>query len=161
MMLPGAAGCSACERPLAGALRNPARWDKLAGSPVVSRPAAWSPSGCYEVLQARPDLRAAQAGEGVALDLAGALTGEPHDRTDLLERPGRAGVEPEAQDQHLPLALGEVVEHLLEGLPADRLDGQLVRPDRGVVLQEVLQGGAVVADGRVQRGDRLGGVLEA
>src|SRR6266536_823953 len=130
----------------------------LRGTKERPAEAGRSVSGCNEVLESRTDLRAPQRGQRVPLDLPGALAREAHDRADLLEGPRGAGVQAEAQDQHLALTVGQRAEHLLQRLAPDGLDSQLVRPDGGGVLQEVLEGGAVVADRSVQRGDRLCGV---
>src|SRR6266536_1533091 len=95
------------------------------------------------------------------IEPADALTGTPHQRADLLQGQWRARVQPEPQDQHLPLAFGKRAEHLSQRLPAERLGRQLTRIDGPLVLQEVLQLGAAVADRAVQRGDRVRAVLQA
>src|SRR6266542_1766177 len=138
-------------------------WRLADRAPPRRAPHPVSHPGCSrrdQVLQTGASLGVAQRLEGAALELADALTGTPHHRADLLQGQWRARVQPEPQDQHLPLAFGKRAEHLSQRLPAERLGRQLTRIDGPLVLQEVLQLGAAVADRAVQRGDRVRAVLQ-
>src|SRR5919198_3638488 len=65
--------------------------------------------------------------ERVVLDLADPLARDAEGAADLLERARLPALEPEAQLDHLPLALGQRLERLLDVLAAQRERGLLVR----------------------------------
>src|ERR687896_116156 len=69
--------------------------------------------------------------EGVVLDLADALAGDAERSTDLLERPRPPPGEPEAELDHLALAIWQRVECTLDVLAAE---GQRGRVERGLGL---------------------------
>ena len=98
-----------------------------------------------------------EALERLALELANALAREPELGADRLERP-RIALEPEAQLEDAPLALGERVERLADALLAQRLLG-LVERVRGLAVGEEIAELALVvgADALVQRDGRLRG----
>ena len=108
--------------------------------------------GFEELPQALAALRVAQLGERLGLDLADPLAGDAELAADLLERLGLAAVEAEAQPHDLLLALGQLAEHVADGLrqhhPRRRVGGAVGRG----VLDEVAEVGLVLlADRRVER----------
>ena len=82
--------------------------------------------GRVEVLQPGPDLGVAQRRQAGPLQLAGALAGAAEQGADLLQGPGLARVQPEAQDQHLALAHRQVGQGPVEGVAAGGPGGQVV-----------------------------------
>src|SRR6187455_1265934 len=98
-----------------------------------------------------------EALERLALELTDALAGEIELVSDRLERP-RLALEPEAELQDAPLALGKRVERPPDALPAERLLG-LVERVRGLAVREEVAALALVvrADRLVQRNGRMGG----
>src|SRR5271165_495701 len=116
----------------------------------------WYPSDRQQVTGAGVRGRVTQLGHGPGLDLTDPLPGQVEVLADLLEGPGLAPVEPEAQAQDLALALVERREEApdLVGQQGDggHLERRLGRP----VLDDVAQlGVAVLAQGLGQR-ERLG-----
>src|SRR5262245_66069153 len=82
--------------------------------------------------------------QGVVLDLADALTGDAEGAADLLQRAGVLALQPEAQLDHLALALGQRVERALDVLAA-QVQGGLVERGRGLlVLDEVAELGLLL-----------------
>src|SRR5438270_6051672 len=91
----------------------------------------------------------------LGLDLADPLPGEGELPPDLLEGPGLAGDQAEAQRQDLLLPVGERVEHPPQVLLAQREGCRLEGALRLGVLDEVAELGILVAHRLVDR-DRLG-----
>ena len=95
--------------------------------------------------------------ERLALELAHALARQVELVADRLERP-RLAVEPEAELEDPPLALGERVERLADALPAERLLGLVERVGGLAVGEQVAELALVVrADRLVQRDRRVRG----
>src|ERR671938_2151179 len=107
----------------------------------------------------------AEPGERLALELADALARQVELVPDRLERP-RLALEPEAELEDSPLALGQGVERPAHALAPQRLLG-LVERIRGLAVgEEVAELALVVGsdrlvqrDGRVRGAERLVDVL--
>ena len=90
------------------------------------------------------------------LDLADALARDVERAADLVERARLLAVEPVAQLEHHPLALGERAEDRAQRLALQRRLGELVRERRGLVGEEVAELRlVVVADGLLERDRHL------
>jgi hypothetical protein len=97
-----------------------------------------------------------EAGQRLPLELADALTRQVELVADRLERP-RLSLEPEAELEDPPLALGQGVEGPPRALAAKRLLGLVERVSGLAVGEEVAELAFVVgSDGLVQRDGRLG-----
>src|SRR5205823_3193224 len=75
--------------------------------------------------------------QALVLDLADALAGDVEGAPDLVERARVLAVEPVAELEHAPLAVGERREDPLQRLLAKRRLGRLVRCGCGQVGEEV------------------------
>ena len=99
--------------------------------------------------------RMAQLAQRLRLDLADALAGHFELFADFFERAAAAIVQPEAQAQHLSLALGQAAERVLDLLLEQLMAGGLGWGERALILDEVAQVAVVfLADRRLQA-DRL------
>src|SRR5262244_2185836 len=97
----------------------------------------------------------AELAEGLGLYLANALTGDREVLTHFLEGVLAAVGEPEAEPQHLLLARGERVQHLVRLLAQREPDHALHGRAHLLVLDEVAQVAVLfLADGRLE-GDGL------
>src|ERR1700730_11644671 len=97
----------------------------------------------------------------LVLDLADSLARDVERASDLVQRPRVLATEPVAQLQHSPVAIGEVLERLAEGLLGEDLCRPLVRglgPLVGDELPELRL--LLVADRLLERHRRLRGALE-
>src|SRR5262252_3489999 len=115
-------------------------------------------------LQEAPELLGARGvaelAEGLGLDLAYALTGDREVLAHFLEGVLAAVGEPEAEPEHLLLARGEGVQHLVGLLAEAQPDHALHGRAHLLVLDEVAQVAVLfLADGRLE-GDGLLGDLE-
>src|SRR5437667_128340 len=105
-----------------------------------------------EIFQALASRRMAQLAQRLGLDLADPLAGHPELPADLLQRPGTAIIEPEAQLQHLALARRERLQHVLQLLLQHGKRRRFGRREGVLVLDEVAQVAVFLfADGRLQR----------
>src|SRR5207253_11019984 len=77
--------------------------------------------------------------ERVVLDLPDALPRHAEGAADLLERARLLALQPEPQLDHLPLALRQRLERLLDVVAAQGQRRLLVRRLRGLVLDEVAE----------------------
>src|SRR5438067_1355646 len=75
--------------------------------------------------------------EGAQLDLADALPCDVQARADLFEGSRVAVIQAEAHLQHVPLARRQLVQHLVDLLAADQVEGRLGGRGRRVGLDEV------------------------
>src|SRR5581483_1215202 len=91
--------------------------------------------------------------ERVVLDLPDALTRDAERAADLLERPRRAAAEPEAQLDHLALALGQRAERVLDVLAPERELRGVERRLGRLVLDEVAERGLLFVADRLLQGD--------
>src|SRR5437016_14593318 len=90
-----------------------------------------------EIFQALASRRMAQLAQRLGLDLADPLAGHPELPADLLQRPGKAIIEPEAQLQHVALATRERFQHVLQLLLQHRERGSFGLSKGVLVLDEV------------------------
>src|SRR5215218_1588486 len=93
----------------AGRVRAPFNMVPPCGTPMAGL-------SLVEVLQPSPDLGVAQRPQAGPLQLAGALAGAAQQGADLLQGPGLARVQAEAQDQHLALARRQLGQGPVEGV---------------------------------------------
>ena len=114
-------GASSASRASASASSRRGRCASSAGR---ARPRALPPRRVASARSARSDhlhlAEVRETAEGVELDLAHALAREAETLADLLERLRLLVDEPVAQDEHLPLALGQRLERDGESLAAER-----------------------------------------
>src|SRR5918992_1933368 len=102
----------------------------------------------------------AQLGEGLGLDLADALAGDPELAADLLEGAGVAVGEAEAELDDLLLPLREGVQDRVELLLEQDEAGRVDRDDGVGVLDEVAEVGVLLLADRGLQRHRLLGHLE-
>src|SRR5205807_10612486 len=98
-----------------------------------------SPTSLDAVFEALGLGEALELLQRVVLDLADALARHAERAADLLERARLLALQPEAELDHLPLALGQRLERLLDVLPAQRQRGRVERRLGLVVLDEVAE----------------------
>src|SRR5688500_19328536 len=129
---------------------------RVAGRSRQRRPwRVFRPSHHLHVALEAPAARGmAQLPERLRLDLPDALARHVERGSDLLQR-ARAAVlgEPEAKPDHLGLALGEGLEHLVHLVLQHRERGGLRRRDDAGVLDKVAEAGVIVLADRAVQGD--------
>src|SRR5438067_5903062 len=127
---------SSCSLPSRRRLSRQAGRGPDAKRPGRSRPGRHS-SGSSSVPDQLGRTEMAQLLEGAELDLTDALSRDVQARADLFERSRVAVVQAEAHLQHVSLARRQLVEHLVDLLAADEVEGRLGGRWRRVRLNEV------------------------
>src|SRR5947209_3014012 len=104
----------------------------------------------------------AEFAEGLRLDLPDALAGHAELAAHFLQRAAVAVVQPEAEDEHLPLAVGEHIQHLVHllaqqpgGRAVLRRDGERVRDEVAEVAVLLLADRHLQRDGLLRNLDDL------
>src|SRR2546421_493579 len=92
------------------------RFSSLSSSPRITF------SDFAELLSLRERLELLQR---LVLDLADPLAGDVEGPADLIQRPRMLAAQPVAELEHAALAVGEVLEGLLQGLLGEQLSGPL------------------------------------
>src|SRR5438128_9892913 len=125
-----AAARNACSAPDCAARNRHVRGLTPCRSPADS-------SGLDAVLEALSLWQRLELLQRVVLDLPDPLAGDAERTPHLLERTRLLALEPEAQLDHLPLALRQRRERVLDVLAPERELGSVVRRLRSLVLHEV------------------------
>src|SRR5438876_1127518 len=99
--------------------------------------------------------RVTQLAQGLGLDLPDALARDVELLADFFERVIGVHLDAEAHAQHLCLARGERVEHVLAYIAQARIHRVVDRSDRARILDEVPEMRVVVVADRRLHGDRL------
>src|SRR6185503_6269551 len=132
--------------------RGPPRTKKRRLSPPLRNGAAWSALGDFaELLGLGEGLQLLQR---LVLDLPDALAGDVEGSADLVQGPRVLAAEPVTELEHAALAVGEVLEGLLQRLLGEQLGRPLERGFGPLVGDELAELRLLLVADRLLEGDR-------